>query len=50
MNAKLVIKRLEDDGGFAKTQKSSHKQFIHSIKKGKVTVPIHGKDELPPKR
>jgi len=32
-----------------KTQKGSHGQFIHPTKKGKVTVPIHGKDEIPHK-
>lgn len=50
MNAKQVIKLLKQDGWFRKKSNSgSHQQFIHDEKKGKVTVPVHGKDEIPPK-
>jgi predicted RNA binding protein YcfA (HicA-like mRNA interferase family) len=49
MNAKQVIQLLKKDGWIVKEQKGSHAQFVHPIKKGKVTVPIHGKKEYPPK-
>jgi predicted RNA binding protein YcfA (HicA-like mRNA interferase family) len=49
MNSKQVIHLLKKDGWFLKEQKGSHGQFIHLTKKWKVTVPIHGKDEIPPK-
>lgn len=49
MNSKQVVLLLKKDGWLLKEQKGSHGQFIHPIKKGKVTVPIHGKDEIPHK-
>jgi len=49
MNAHDVKKLLLNDGWFVKDQKGSHIQFIHSVKTGKVTLPAHGKKELPPK-
>ena len=51
MNSKQVIKMLRQQGWQQKKGKSgsSHRQFIHPDKKGKVTVPFHGKDEIPPK-
>jgi predicted RNA binding protein YcfA (HicA-like mRNA interferase family) len=49
MNSKQVIHLLKKDGWSLKVQKGSHGQYIHPTKKGKVTVPIHGKDEIPPK-
>jgi predicted RNA binding protein YcfA (HicA-like mRNA interferase family) len=42
-----IIKILEKDGRYLFAQKGSHKQYKHLLKKGKVTVPDHGKnDEL----
>jgi len=32
-----------------KEQKGSHGQFVHPFKKEKITVPVHGKDEIPHK-
>ena len=32
------------DGWVLKSQVSSHKQYVHPIKPGKVTIPFHGKD------
>lgn len=49
MNSKQIIKELIKDGWVIKEQKGSHAQFIHPTKKGKVTVPIHGKKDYPPK-
>jgi predicted RNA binding protein YcfA (HicA-like mRNA interferase family) len=36
------------DGWTLKAQSGSHKQFIHPVKQGKVTVADHGKKEIPP--
>ena len=44
MKAREILKILREDGWIEKTQKGSHLQLVHSIKKGKVTVPIHGGD------
>lgn len=44
MKANEVIKRLRDGGWILKTQKGSHAQYMHPIKSGKVTVPIHKGD------
>jgi predicted RNA binding protein YcfA (HicA-like mRNA interferase family) len=46
MNAKEVIKLLLADGWFEVKGKGSHRQFKHSAKPGKVTVPFHGTDEI----
>jgi predicted RNA binding protein YcfA (HicA-like mRNA interferase family) len=48
MNAIQVIRLLEDDGWVIKTQKGSHRQYIHAKKPGKITVAFHGKKEIPP--
>lgn len=45
MTAKEVIRLLKRDGWYEKNRKgSSHRQFIHPTKKGKVTVPFHSGD------
>jgi predicted RNA binding protein YcfA (HicA-like mRNA interferase family) len=44
MKVNELLKILRDDGWIKKDQKGSHLQLIHPIKKGKVTVPIHGGD------
>lgn len=49
MNSKEIINKLNEDVWVIKEQKGSHAQFIHPTKKGKVTVPIHGKKDYPPK-
>ncbi len=41
---KEMIKIIEIDGWYLHTQKGSHKQYKHSIKKGRVTIPDHGKN------
>ncbi len=33
------------DGWFSIGQKGSHKQYKHPSKKGKVTIPDHGKND-----
>lgn len=46
MNSREIIKLLEADAWVKHTQKGSHCQYKHPIKKGKVTVP-HPKKDLP---
>jgi len=40
---KEMIKIIELDGWVLYAQKGSHKQYKHPIKKGRVTIPDHGK-------
>lgn len=35
---------LFDDGWQLKDSKGSHRQYIHPVKKGKVTIPFHCKE------
>lgn len=43
-----IIKRLLNDGWIQVSQKGSHRQFKHPVKKGRVTVPDHGRNiDLP---
>lgn len=44
MNSREIIKRIKADGWFEVAQKGSHKQFKHSVKKGRVTVPHPKRD------
>jgi len=44
MTSREVIQRLEADGWFEVAQRGSHKQFRHSEKSGRVTVPHPGRD------
>jgi len=44
MNSREVIRRLKEDGWFEVKQVGSHKQFKHSTKKGRVTVPYPKRD------
>ena len=46
MNFKDLEKILTNDGWVLKGIKGSHYQYIHSWKKGKVTIPRHGKSDL----
>ena len=44
MKVKELLKILKKDGWAEKEQKGSHLQLIHSVKKGKVTLPVHSGD------
>ena len=44
MNSREIIKKLEENGWFEVAQVGSHKQFKHSSKSGRVTVPHPRKD------
>jgi predicted RNA binding protein YcfA (HicA-like mRNA interferase family) len=41
---KDLIKIIEEDGWFLHSQTGSHKHYKHPVKKGKVTIPDHGKN------
>lgn len=43
-----VIGMIEDDGWRFHSQKGSHRQFVHAVKKGRVTVPGKPGDDLSP--
>jgi predicted RNA binding protein YcfA (HicA-like mRNA interferase family) len=43
-----VLKMLQDDGWFMVATRGSHRQFKHSIKVGRVTVPGKPSDDLAP--
>ena len=43
---KEMIKLIELDGWVLYAQKGSHKQYKHPKKKGRVTIPDHGKSEV----
>lgn len=40
-----MIRIVENDGWYLVAQAGSHKQYKHNIKKGRVTIPDHGKNE-----
>jgi len=44
---KDIIKYIESNGWCFVCQKGSHRQFKHSIKQGRVTVPGSLNDDLP---
>jgi predicted RNA binding protein YcfA (HicA-like mRNA interferase family) len=44
MNSREVIRRLRQDGWFEVAQAGRHKQFKHSVKTGRVTVPFPKRD------
>ena len=46
MTARQLLKVLMQDGWWEKSRKGSQIQLVHSVKKGKVTVPIH-KGDIP---
>jgi predicted RNA binding protein YcfA (HicA-like mRNA interferase family) len=45
MKVREIIKVIQQDGWYEIEQKGSHRQYKHPVKKGKVTVPIHGLNE-----
>jgi predicted RNA binding protein YcfA (HicA-like mRNA interferase family) len=44
-----VLKALKQDRWMLKNQEGSHRQFVHPLKTGKVTVAGHASDDVPPK-
>lgn len=41
---KEMEKILFKDGWYMISQKGSHRQYEHPVKKGKITIPFHSKD------
>ena len=42
-----AIRMVEQDGWYHLRTKGSHRQYGHPVKKGKVTIPGHPRDDLP---
>ena len=43
-----IIRLIEDDGWFQVSQKGSHRQFKHAVKKGRVTINGKPGDDVGP--
>jgi predicted RNA binding protein YcfA (HicA-like mRNA interferase family) len=48
MKVREVLRMLNDDGWFLVATRGSHRQFKHSAKAGRVTVPGKPNDDLAP--
>jgi len=48
MKVSEVLRMLRDDGWFLVSTRGSHRQFKHSAKSGRVTVPGKPSDDLAP--
>jgi predicted RNA binding protein YcfA (HicA-like mRNA interferase family) len=48
MKVRDVISVIEKDGWVLRRTRGDHRQFIHPAKPGKVTIPGHPRDEVPP--
>jgi predicted RNA binding protein YcfA (HicA-like mRNA interferase family) len=48
MKVRDILKQLARDGWVLAQQESSHRQFVHPTKPGKVTVAGHPSDEIAP--
>lgn len=46
MKVRKVIQLIEKDGWALVTQKGSHRQYRHPVKKGRVTIPGNLGDEI----
>ncbi len=44
MRARELEKLLKQDGWQLKNSRGSHRQYVHPIKPGKVTIPFHPGD------
>ena len=47
MRFKEIEKRLLADGWVLKSQRGSHRQYVHPVKPGKVTLPNHTSAQEP---
>ena len=48
MKVSEVLRMLHEDGWFLVATRGSHRQFKHSVKSGRVTVPGKPADDLAP--
>lgn len=46
-NAKQLEKILLRNGWIVKSQRDSHRNYIHPFKDGKITIPFHNSKDLP---
>lgn len=49
MKVRDVLRKIEDDGWRFHSQVGSHRQFVHPVKRGRVTVPGKPSDDVAPK-
>jgi predicted RNA binding protein YcfA (HicA-like mRNA interferase family) len=49
MKVRDIIKLIEADGWYLVGTRGSHRQFKHPVKSGRVTIPGHPSETLPPK-
>jgi len=47
MKVRKLIRLIEKDGWYLINQVGSHRQYKHSVKKGRVTIPGHLGDDMP---
>jgi predicted RNA binding protein YcfA (HicA-like mRNA interferase family) len=47
MKVRDILRLLKDDGWYLVVTEGSHRQFKHSTKRGRVTVPGKPNDDLP---
>ena len=48
MKVSEILRLLQDDGWFLVATRGSHRQYKHSVKSGRVTVPGKPSDDLAP--
>jgi predicted RNA binding protein YcfA (HicA-like mRNA interferase family) len=48
MKVREIIRIVKADGWVHVTTTGSHRQFKHPVKTGRVTIPGHPRDDLPP--
>jgi len=48
MKVRDIMKLLERDGWYLRQTRGSHRQYKHPTKPGRVTLPGHPNDDLPP--
>lgn len=49
MKVRDIIKLIEQDGWYLAYTRGSHRNFLHPVKSGKVTIPGHLSDTAAPK-
>ncbi|MCP5116802.1 MAG: addiction module toxin, HicA family [bacterium] len=49
MKVRDLISLVEADGWFLVKTRGSHRQYKHLVKKGRVTIPGHFRDDVHPK-
>ena len=48
MKVREVIRMVDADGWYMVSQKGSHRQFKHPVKRGRVTIPGNEGKDVPP--